>query len=315
VHVSVIVLATVAIALRWGPWPALPALSLVIGLAFAGMLFVGHEVMHGGMVRGRRARLLVGGVCFAPLIVSPHLWIVWHNRVHHGNANRIDVDPDMYPSLARYRKSRAVRFAIDHFALGGRRWRGLLSLVLGFTVQSAEILCTARARLQMTARAHRRVILETLVVSAWWIALAGMIGAAAFTFAFLLPLLVANVIVMSFILTNHSLSPATDDNDPLLGALSVTTPRWVEWLTLQFGYHVEHHLFPTVSARHARAIRAELQALWPERYQSMPLAAALARMFETGRVYRDATTLVDPSTGGEWLALLPGTDELPTSRA
>jgi len=305
VHVSVITLATVAIAQRWLPWPALPLLSVMIGLAFAGLAFVGHEVMHGGMLRGRRARLVIGGVCLAPLVVSPHLWTVWHNRVHHANANRIDVDPDMYPSLARYRSHRASRFAIDHFALGGRRWRGLLSLVLGFTVQSVEILCTARACLNMPARDHRRVILETLVVAAWWIALAGLIGAAAFTFAFLLPLLVANVIVMSFIVTNHSLSPATDVNDPVLGALSVTTPRWVEWLTLEFGYHVEHHLFPTVSARHARAIRTEILALWPERYQSMPLVAALARMFETGRVYRDATTLVDPCTGGEWHTLSP----------
>ncbi len=305
VHVSVIALAVVAIVRRWLPWPAVPVLSLMIGLAFGGLAFVGHEVLHGSMLGGRRAKSLVGGVCFAPLVVSPHLWTAWHNRMHHANANRIDVDPDMYPSLARYRSHRTARYAIDHFALGGRRWRGLLSLVLGFTVQSVEILCTARTCLHMSGRAHRRVILETLVASAWWIALAGEIGGVAFTFAYLLPLLVANTIVMSFILTNHSLCPATDVNDPLLGALSVTTPRWVEWLTLHFGYHVEHHLFPTVSARHARAIRAEILALWPERYQSMPLVAALARMLETGRVYRDATTLVDPRTGGEWVTLLP----------
>jgi fatty acid desaturase len=295
-----------AIARGWLPWPAFPMLSLMIGFAFSGLLFVGHEVMHGGMVRGRRLRLLVGGLCFAPLVVSAHLWAAWHNRAHHANANRLDVDPDMYPSLARYRSHRAARFTIDHFALGGRRWRGLLSVFFGFTGQSVQILWTARACLHLSARAHRRVIVETLAAAAWWIVLASVIGAVAFTFAFVLPLLVANAIVMSFILTNHSLSPATDVNDPLLGALSVTTPRWVEWLTLHFGYHVEHHLFPTVSARHARAIRAEILASWPERYQSMPLSAALERIFETGRVYRDATTLVDPSTAGEWSTLSPG---------
>ena len=30
---------------------------------------------------------------------------------------------------------------------------------------------------------------------------------------------------------------------------------------------------------------------------------ALARVFATGRVYRDATTLVDPRTGGVWSTL------------
>jgi hypothetical protein len=113
------------------------------------------------------------------------------------------------------------------------------------------------------------------------------------------------MVVMAFILTNHALSPATDTNDPLLGALSVTTPRWVEWLTLGFGYHVEHHLFPAASTRHARAIRAALVEAWPERYQSMPLGAALAHLFRTGRVYQDATTLVDPRSGGVWPTLSP----------
>jgi fatty acid desaturase len=148
VHVSVIAVATVAIARGWLPWPAFPVLSLIIGFAFSGLLFVGHEVMHGGMVRGRRLRLFIGGLCFAPVVVSPHLWAAWHNRVHHANANRLDVDPDMYPSLARYRSHRAARFAIDHFALGGRRWRGLLSVFFGFTV---------RCRARRSWRRHARV--------------------------------------------------------------------------------------------------------------------------------------------------------------
>jgi fatty acid desaturase len=61
------------------------------------------------------------------------------------------------------------------------------------------------------------------------------------------PLLVANAIVMAFILTNHSLSPRVEIDDPLASGLSVTVPRWLEWITLRFGYHVEHHLFPAMS--------------------------------------------------------------------
>ena len=44
-------------------------------------------------------------------------------------------------------------------------------------------------------------------------------------FAFVLPLLFANGLVMAFILTNHGLSPLTDVNDPLVNSLSVTAPR------------------------------------------------------------------------------------------
>ncbi len=119
----------------------------------------------------------------------------------------------------------------------------------------------------------------------------------------MLPLLVANVIVMSFILTNHCLNPLTELNDPLANSLTVTVPRWVEWLTLGFGFHVEHHLFPSMSARHAPAVRELLVALWPERYQSMSLLSATAALHRSPRIYKTATTLVDPQSGAEWPTL------------
>jgi fatty acid desaturase len=314
VHAFVIVIGTIAVARGWLPWPLTVATSLLIGCAFAGLMFLGHETMHGAVLHGRwrRAKSLVGFLCFAPLALSPHLWSRWHNRMHHGNSNHVDVDPDMYPSLDRYRTSRAVRFATDNFALGGRRWRGVLSLLIGFSVQSVHMLFAARTLLRMSKRDHLRAILETLFSVAGWIAVATAIGAGPFLLAFVLPVVVANVVMMAFILTNHGLSPATEDNDPLLGALSVTTPRWLEWLTLDFGYHVEHHLFPATSGRHLREVRDALVKAWPQRYQTMPLGSALARLFGTGRVYEGQSTLVDPRSGGAWPTLAPC--EAPSSR-
>ena len=77
----------------------------------------------------------------------------------------------------------------------------------------------------------------------------------------------------------------------------MTTPRAIEWLTLGFGYHVEHHLFPAMSTRHAPAVRALVRAHWPGRYQEMPLTHALGKLHRTARVYKDDTTLYDPLTG------------------
>src|SRR5207248_10247062 len=117
----------------------------------------------------------------------------------------------------------------------------------------------------------------------------------------------ANACVMAFIITDRSLSPRVDIDDPLVSSLSVTTPRAIEWLTLGFGYHVEHHLFPAMSTRHAPLVRAQLVARWPERYQSMPLAAALWRLHRTARVYKHQTTLFDPTTAREYPTLVPRT--------
>ncbi|HET9990592.1 MAG TPA: hypothetical protein VFQ65_18815 [Kofleriaceae bacterium] len=45
----------------------------------------------------------------------------------------------------------------------------------------------------------------------------------------------------------------------------------------------------------------------PERYQSIPLTGALHKLHTTARVYKDATTLYDPTTGAEYTTLLPRT--------
>jgi fatty acid desaturase len=306
-HLAVIAVAIVAIAGAWLPWFLVPLLSLAIGVSFAGLTFVAHEAVHGGIVRGRRARWLVGWIGFLPFTLSPRLWAAWHDRVHHASAN-VAGDPDMYPTLAEYRASGRIRFFVDAFSLGGRRWRGVLSLVLGFTVQSANQLISARRSGFLKPRAFAGALAETFAGVAIWATVAALVGFVPFLFAYAIPLLVANAIVMAFILTNHALSPRVAINDPLVSSLSVTAPRWFEWMTLQFGYHVEHHLFPAMSSRHARCVRELLRRRWPLRYQSMPLREALSRLHSTARIYKDAVTLVDPRTGREYATLMPGRD-------
>jgi fatty acid desaturase len=305
VHLAVIALAIAAIARGWLPWPLVPVASLAIGASFAGLTFVGHELLHGAIVGGSRRQHLLGWVTFVPFTLSPRLWKAWHNRTHHAHTNLAN-DPDGYPTLDQYRADRRARFSVDAFSLGGRRWRGVLSLVLGFTVQSTHQLVLAHSRAFLDARQRRLAIAETAAGAALWLGLALAIGVLPFVFAYVVPLLVANAIVMMFIVTNHCLSPRVPVDDPLLSGLSVTTPRLLDWLTLRFGAHVEHHLFPGMSSRFAPQVRAAVLERWPERFQEMPLGDALARMHDTARVYLDATTLVDPTTGETFQTLMPG---------
>ena len=311
-HLAVIAVSTLAIASGWVPWPVVPLLSLVIGACFACLTFVAHEALHGGIVRDKRARHVVGWIGFLPFVVSPRLWIAWHDRVHHANANLPD-DPDMYPSLEKYNADKQIRLFVDWFSLGCGRWRGGLSLILGFTVQSAHQLIAATDKGFLSARERGFAIAETMVGVAVWATLAVLVGFVPFLFVFVLPLVVANIVIMSFILTNHSLSPLTSINDPLVSGLSVTSSWLVEWLTLRFGFHVEHHLFPAMSSRHAKSVRTLVQARWPERYQSMPLIKAMGQLHRTARVYKDAVTLIDPRTGAEFPAIMPRPANVPAA--
>jgi fatty acid desaturase len=282
-----------------------PIASLVIGFCLAGVTFLGHETLHGGVVRGRRAIRIVGWFGFLPFMVSPQLWMAWHNRVHHNHCGQPGIDPDMYPTLDEYQTQPAARIMADHFGIGRQRLRGFLSILFGFTGQSTHMLFAARKRGFLTPKLHRRAIAETVLGVAFWAGVAVLVGFVPFLFVYLLPLVVANSIVMVFIMTNHNLSPLTPVNDPLVNSLSVTLPRPLVWLTLGFGFHVEHHLFPAMSTRHGPAIRDAVCAQFPERYQSMSLYRALGQLYRTARVYRDNTTLMDPPSGKTWSTLMP----------
>ena len=309
VHWTVIAAATTAIVFGFVSWPVGLALSLVIGASFAGLTFVGHETLHGALVRGKTLRRVIGYVSFFPFAVSPRLWEAWHNRVHHGNTNRAGADPDAYPTLQQYRDNDATRHGTDWVSPGRNRLAGLLSLFFGFSVHSLHVLVTAHKSQMLSRPQQRLALVESAVSWAFWIALAVAVGPVAFLMVFGIPLLVGNFIIMSLILTNHSLSPHTEVNDPLVNSLSVTGPRWIEWLTLGFGYHVEHHLFPAMSARHGRELRALLVRRWPDRYQSLPYFRALLALHRTPRVYENDTTLLDPRTGATAPTLGPKTIE------
>lgn len=309
-HWALVALGIVTIAGGIGGWwLTLPA-SILIGSSFASLTFVAHEVMHGAVVRSHRLQLVLGWLGFLPFTLSPRLWAAWHNRAHHGRTmSPSGADPDSGTTLAVYRANRATRF-FDHLTIGRRRPGGIFTILIGFNGQALRVLFSMARQLNYLSRGQFVLaLLETLLGIAVWVALAWWIGAAAFTFAFLIPLVIANVIVMSYIMTNHNLSPLTETNDPLLNTLTVTTPRLFEIAHLNFGYHVEHHLFPKMSSRYAKQVRAELLERWPERYQSLSLPRALLGLWTTTRIYSSDTVLHDPRTGMEWPTLQPARQE------
>lgn len=305
VHIGIISALAWAMVSGRLPAPLWPVASIIIGCCLAGSVFLGHELMHGGVIRGKTPIRLFGFICLMPFTLSPTLWTAWHNRVHHNHCAHPGKDPDLYPTLVEYETQRGARIMADHFGLGRRRLLSLLSLFFGFTGQSQQMLWTAREKGMLSPGLHRRAIFEFALGVAFWIGLGIFVGFVPFLFIYLLPFVVANSIVMMFIMTNHNLSPLTTINDPLVNSLSVTLPRPLEFLTLDFGYHVEHHLFPTLSARHGRTIRSLLLQKFPERYQAMPLTTALHQLYNTARVYKDDVTLIDPPSGQTFPTLVP----------
>lgn len=295
VHVALVSAATFLIATHDFSWFT-PLLSLVIGASFAGLAFLAHETLHGSVVKRLWLRRLVGFVSFAPFCLSPRLWMAWHNRVHHGHTNVPGSDPDAYPTTQEYENDARARLMVEAGAPGLGRLRGLITLFCGLSVQSLHMLITARRRGYLPTKQYCVALLETLGAVALWTGVALLVGPLAFLFVFVVPLALGNAVVMAHIVTNHSLSRTGEGLDDLDTSLSVTVPRWFDFYTLGFGYHVEHHLFPSMSGGAAPVVHRELLRLYPERYQALPLGRALWLVHQTPRVHTDTGRLVDPKT-------------------
>ena len=122
------------------------------------------------------------------------------------------------------------------------------------------------------------------------------VGLSNFAFLILIPFAIQNYTVMSYISTNHNLSPLTKVNDPLVNSLTVTTNPIFEFIHLNFGYHVEHHIFPRMSGAYTKKVHAELKSQFPDTYQFMKKSEALKLLYSTARIYKNHTTLINPKT-------------------
>lgn len=269
-------------------------LSLGIGYAFIGLGFLAHEILHGAVTKHPIVRSLAGTIAFMPLLVGVRLWRKWHNVEHHGHTQHPHDDPDAMGALESAIQKPFVKWMF-------RQVPALRSFFLFFSFTfwfSLHAHMMFRRFLPEFKPNERPIVIfqAALPVLVWFLVLF-WVGPQNFLFVFVLPWLMANFIAMSFIATNHLLNPITETNDPLLNSLTVRNPRWLEWLTLGFGYHIEHHVFPALSPKYAHLVAQKIKELWPERYNELPHWKALYYLWKTPRLYQDYRNLIEPTTG------------------
>lgn len=281
-------------------------LSFGIGYAFVGLGFLAHEILHGAVTKHPMVRSVAGTIAFMPLLVGARLWRKWHNVEHHGHTQHPHDDPDAMGALESAIQKPFVRWLFRQVpAL--RSFFLFFSFTFWFSLHAHMML----RRFLPEFKPHERpvVVFQAVLPVLVWLLVLVWAGPLNFLFIYLLPWLMANFIAMSFIATNHLLNPITETNDPLLNSLTVRSPRWLEWLTLGFGYHIEHHVFPALSPKYAHVVAQKLKELWPERYNELPHWKALFYLWKTPRLYRDHRNLVEPTTGQVFGTLGFGLDD------
>ena len=277
-------------------WYLKLAAAFVIGQLNASLAFFAHESLHGSIVKSKMGQDLIGFIGFLPYLVSPTYWRQWHNTLHHGNTQLIYKDPDAFPTQMVYRRSKFMRVVFD-LSPGSKHPLSYFYFFYWFTFQAALNQFHMRFKNKMWqnldhAQVTREFGMMCILVTGYvyWVGLDNLL------WLIVIPFCVQNYVIMSYISTNHNISPLTKVNDPLVNSLTVTTNSFWSFIHLNFGYHVEHHLFPRVSCSHAKIIHKHLVEMYPEKYQHMPKWTALKIIYRTPRIYKNATELIHPKT-------------------
>lgn len=278
-------------------------LSLAMGMSLGGMAFLSHEVLHGAVVKNKSLQTLIGFFGFGPLMISPTYWRFWHNSLHHGNTQLLYKDPDAFPTKMVWKKSKFMQFVFP-LSPGSGTIRSYFYFFYWFSFQAFLNQSYMRFGNKMWAKMdHKKVTLEFVTQMILFAVYLTLIGPENWLLLFVVPFMIQNYTMMSYISTNHNISPYTKINDPLVNSLTVTNNWFSELIHMNFGYHTEHHLFPAMPMSKAKAVHKKLKEKYPDRFQVMPKGKALKILYSTSRIYKNRETLIHPISGKEFNTL------------
>ena len=291
--IILVLLGSAAIVALPLPLLLMAAISLAIGILYASLLFLGHDISHGSIVRTPWLQDLLVLPCFFVFLLPPQLWKNWHVRVHHSSYNVKGRDPDIYGGTDDVAGT-PLSGIVARMAPGSGHPLSALFLFCWFAIMGQVVLWSVSRKLPGFHRLRRgRAAAISGIMLILWGCIYLAVGPFNAIFVILIPMLVANGVAMAHIITNHNLRPLMNDPSPLDGSMSVTSPRAFDWIFHNFSHHTEHHLFPSMSSSYYPEVRRLLLQFAPAQYRAPSFLKALLVIYSSSKLYNDAGTRME----------------------
>jgi fatty acid desaturase len=260
--------------------------SFVIGHSVFCIGNFAHMLAHQAIVRRAWLRYPLEVVCFSMLAVPASVWRITHNHAHHKHTNAI------WDALYQRRFTRDERtwyrslYLALFFPNRLLPWNPvvLLGLLPGTLINTGLVLtapdpCAGSpppGEYGVRSREKWSVAFELAFMVGLQLTLYAIMEGhlVRYLSAGLAPVLIGAGWAMVYISTQHMGLPVTAEHDPLRNSLSLRVPRWLDWLHHNVSHHVEHHLFPGMSARHYPEVRRLLLQHYPAHFRLTTFSGA-----------------------------------------
>jgi fatty acid desaturase len=247
------------------------------------IFFVLHELCHGALLPPGPMRRIASAVAAFPLLLQPTFWTAVHNHHHRFTNHEQDYD------RRRFAGDSEVNGIFHEFT------NPLIALTLIGSVQlvySCQLIHFLAGRFSLPVQ-RRQVLTELAVGGLCTVGVSWLMGWQLLLCGWL-PCAAAGFFLQSlYLVSNHLTRPMATHADSLGTGVSVRLFRG--WSHMDFGRHVEHHLFPHVSANQLVPVTAGLREHYATRFQERTLLATMRRLFQLPGYYLTSHVLTDRS--------------------
>jgi omega-6 fatty acid desaturase (delta-12 desaturase) len=271
----------------------LPLIILFIVRAFGLM----HECGHGSLFRSRWLNRAVGFLLGVISGMPQYVWAQHHNyhHAHNGDWDRYrgpyaTLSVDEYAALT----SAQQRFYRGKCSVVAAPLAGFIYLIvmprltwlkgsIGLVIHTVERklaqpnvslrahAASYQSRYWKSAREYRHMLWNNLVLLSAWALMCWVCGAAVFFSIYLLSVSIAGGlgIVLFTVQHNFEHAYASDsehwdrDTGTIEGTSFLVLPGWLNWFTVNIGYHHVHHLSANIPNYHLVKCHEEYQHLFP----------------------------------------------------
>jgi fatty acid desaturase len=226
-------------------------LSVVLGSLIGAHGFFVHELLHGAVVKNKKLQTIYALIGYAPYLMTPTYWRYWHNYLHHNNTQIIGKDPDMLPSGEFHEKAlkKSIIYKIIYKFLPNSESKiRFFYCFIWMNVQAflGHVFIRFNGK-QWKNLNQLKVTFEWILQIFLIISYCYLIGSQKPLFLIVIPFLIQNYTIMSFIVTNHFLSKSYREGEnfnDLEISHNIKLNKFYRFYYFNFGYHTEHHLFP-----------------------------------------------------------------------